>query len=146
MTLDESWTDTTGVTTRCVTGICAVENSRPERDKTTDDLRMFILDVLRHDVEEVASIVKMLNNRGCIGWRTFSDHDFTVQEVIPALQELLQKGLVASLSYDPEKGTLVPAEKGLNDLEGEEVYFELTLRGFAVWEKWSPPIEDSPSA
>jgi hypothetical protein len=32
---------------------------------------MFVIDVLRHDIEDVDSVLRMLNAPGLLGWRKF---------------------------------------------------------------------------
>jgi hypothetical protein len=58
---------------------------------------MFIIDVLRYDVEAIPSILKLLNDDGSLGWRFAWPHDFTIEEVKQTLEELLQKDLVLPL-------------------------------------------------
>lgn len=61
-------------------------------------LPMFVLDVLRHDViENVPSIVEMLNNDGCVGWRDQWDRDFTGEDVRSVLGPLVREGLLLAL-------------------------------------------------
>ena len=104
-------------------------------------LDMFILDVLRHDViEQVSSIVRLLNDRTCIGWREFWPHDFSVSEVVPSLLDLVRADLVRALREEEGKEQLVPIPCGqLNACEAEEVWFSLTEEGRRRWEEWVPP-------
>lgn len=107
-----------------------------------DLICMFVLDVLRHDVaEQVSSILKMLNNNGCIGWREHWSGDFTDQEVVAALKRLAQDGLVSRLEADNETGELRPAKAEINDGRMEEMWFSLTDEGHCVWDTWKPPAD-----
>jgi hypothetical protein len=108
----------------------------PERQ-----LDMFVLDVLRHDaIEQVSSIVRLLNDTTCIGWRQFWPHDFSVREVIPALLELEGGGFVRALREAEEEDQLVPLPCGTLDAsQAEEVWFALTEKGRRLWEGWKPP-------
>ncbi len=104
------------------------------------DIDMFIVDVLRHDIEQVSSITKILNDSGCIGWREFWPHDFAIEEVVSSLNRLMRRSFVQQLIYDREKGVLIPTST-INDIVSseEEYWFELTAHGNAAWEKWKPP-------
>lgn len=108
----------------------------PERQ-----LDMFVLDVLRHDiVEPVSSIVRLLNDRTCIGWREFWPHDFSGSEVIPALLDLERSGHVRALREAEGEDQLVPIPSGqLDASEAEDVWFSLTEKGHHLWEEWEPP-------
>jgi hypothetical protein len=104
-------------------------------------LEMFVLDVLRHDeLEQVSSLVKMLNDRSCIGWRDHWPHDFTQEEVTAALNELVQQGKVEAMLENP-KGEFVPAPKTRLKTSGSAAWFRLTPAGQAAWDQWEPPAE-----
>lgn len=109
------------------------------------DLMMFVLDVLRHDFEQVPSIVKMLNNAGCIGWREFWPRDFTDSEVTDALIELTARNLVevfqeGSGSEGPE---LVPVEApAISANNIMRFWFHPSKRGQDLWSSWKPPVPD----
>ena len=116
-----------------------------ERRRLVDDpkqLGMFVLDVLQHDVaEQVDSILCLLNNTGCIGWREFWSHDFTIDEVLGVLQGLLRDGLVELLREDPTRGELVAVNYNEVSIEGdlEVLWFGRTNRGCETWDAWEPP-------
>jgi hypothetical protein len=79
-----------------------------DRDKLpVSEFDMFVIDVLRHDIEDVAAVLRMLNNTGSLGWRKFSSHDFTREEVKAALARLIKAGLATPLEYDSMKRELV---------------------------------------
>jgi hypothetical protein len=108
----------------------------PERQ-----LDMFVLDVLRHDVvEQLSSVVRLLNDTTCIGWRQFWPHDFSSSEVVPALLDLERSGLVRALRETEGENQLAPIPSGqLDSSEAEEVWFGLTEKGRRLWEEWEPP-------
>src|SRR5437899_12546210 len=86
----------------------------------THQLPMFILDVLRHDdVEQLPSILKMMNNAGCIGWRGCWPRDFTREEVIPALESLIRLGRVRAFTEGPGE-ELLPQKGGEPNLVRDE--------------------------
>ena len=113
--------------------------------RTTEDperLRMFVLDVLQHDVaEQIDSILRLLNNTGCIGWREFWSHDFTSEEVLKAIQELLRDGLVELLREDTLRGELVSVSPSEVNIERDvaTLWFGRTDRGRERWNAWEPP-------
>lgn len=107
-------------------------------------LPMFILDVLRHDViEQVSSIVKMLNNDGCIGWRDCWPHDFTVSDVVPVLERLTHEGYIEALREDDSGNEVVPVPLDELDVERDKdvLWFSLTATGRKRWNEWNPPRE-----
>ena len=104
-------------------------------------LEMFVLDVLRHDeLEQPASLLKMLNDRSCIGWRDHWPHDFTEHEVTAALNELIEQGKVEAL-IESAQGELATAPKVRLSIPGSTAWFRLTPAGLAAWDQWEPPSE-----
>lgn len=106
---------------------------------------MFVLDVLRHDVgAQLSSILKLLNNDGCIGWREFWPHDFTSEEVIPILLSLERAGSVRALHEiipDDTGNGLAPLPVGqITPADCGDVWFALTARGRRLWEQWEPAV------
>lgn len=107
-------------------------------------LPMFILDVLRHDaIEQLSSIVKMLNNDACIGWRDCWPRDFTAEEIVPVLEQLVKEGLVDVLREDESGNEVVPISIETVDVQGEMdvLWFAMTARGRERWSEWTPPKE-----
>jgi len=101
---------------------------------------MFIADVLRYDIEAVPSILRLLNNRGAIGWREFWPRDFTEEDILPALEELVSQGLVQPLEVDESTRELRRVERPVNvRAEASELWFLLTKRGWDAWDEWEPP-------
>lgn len=103
-------------------------------------LPMFIIDVLRYDVEQVSSIVTLLNAGGGIGWRDLWPRDFTVSDVAPALNELLRQGFIRTFQSNETGEELIPADDvGDIRLNIDALWFELTKSGWEAWEEWDPP-------
>jgi hypothetical protein len=101
-------------------------------------LEMFILDVMRHDAaENVESIIRMLNNRGCIGWRDQWPSDFHRDEVDDTIAHLVKVGDVRVLVEDIERGVLVPALPSVT--VGRDLWYSLTASGRLRWEQWTAP-------
>ena len=111
-----------------------------ELNQAQSHLPMFIVDVLRHDIEPLSSIVNMLNDAGCIGWREFWRRDFNEEEVISALRDLCRRGWVKVLVYSPAKGVCVDAPLDTDFTPNpSQFWFKLTKEGEGAWEKWEPP-------
>jgi hypothetical protein len=111
---------------------------------SVDDLMMFVIDVLRYDMETVDFVVQLLNNEGCIGWRFAWARDFTESDVMEALKRLVDIGMVQCY-VEPPAGRQFQVVKSPVDLSRghEHFWFELTAAGWAAWERWSPPIDPS---
>lgn len=107
---------------------------------------MFILDVLRHDdIEQLSSILKLMNNDACIGWREFWPHDFTPQEVIPALEDLVRAGYVTAWCEEESVDELSQITVDRLDVnrDKESLWFALTDKGRRLWNQWEPPQASS---
>jgi hypothetical protein len=105
---------------------------------------MFILDVLQHDVaERVESIIPLLNNPGCIGWRVFRSCDFRVDEVVRALRQLVADGLV--VVYAESHGELVRVPNQVMPEVLDSYWFGRSQAGIAAWDAWQPPLLDQSS-
>jgi hypothetical protein len=105
-----------------------------------DQPDMFIIDVLRHDIEDIEPILKMLNDTGCIGWRQFWPHDFERDEILQALSRLVKAGMVSPLHYDGQQRALVNVESSFDIMQDrEDLWFKLDAPGLAQWDKWEAP-------
>ncbi len=104
-------------------------------------LSMFILDVMRHDdAESILSIVNMLNDdSGSIGWREFWLHDFTREEVIWAMEELIAQKMIQPLREDAARFELVETRSANFQKDSDDLWFALTKTGKQAWQKWTPP-------
>ena len=106
-------------------------------------LPMFVLDVLRYDIEQISNIVTLLNNDGGVGWRDVWGREFTATDVIAILPELVQKRYVQVLWQPNNHSDLVEA-RGPFDFENDSgrLWFRMTASGRQAWKKW----DDVPSA
>jgi hypothetical protein len=105
-----------------------------------EDFLMCVIDVLRYDIENVASIVKLLNNKESIGWRQLSDRDFTGEDVVAALEELVEREMVLVLKEDRSTSELRKTRQLKSGHEGvHALWFELRPEGRKAWNSWSPP-------
>jgi hypothetical protein len=100
---------------------------------------MFVVDALRNDVENVAAIVRMLNDRTCFGWRHLWPRDFSEAEVAPVLQQLVRDGLVTPLTYAADRRELVADDPGACGTPDGGDWFALTDAGRCAWDQWVPP-------
>ena len=107
-----------------------------------DQMSMFILDVLRHDVvEQIPSILNLLNDDGGVGWRDRWPQDFTADEIVPTLEKLVRAGLVGALREQQSGNDLSPVNVQELDVgrDQDSLWFELTDEGRRVWDRWEPP-------
>jgi hypothetical protein len=106
------------------------------------NLGMFIVDVLRHDdLEPLSSILNLLNNDGCIGWRQFWTRSFRRDEVLIALTDLIEDGLVVVFQESSKCDKLVQVCWDDVDMRHEEesTWFSLTAAGQTAWMQWQSP-------
>jgi len=99
-------------------------------------LGYFILDVLRYDIEQIPSVLTLLNDTGSIGWREFWDRDFERGEVREMLEYLTERGLVVPYAdVDEPELVPVPVERA-RQMEDEDLWWLLDERGKEAWDKW----------
>lgn len=107
------------------------------------DLRMFVLDVLRHDFEGVSQISTLLNSRSAIGWREFWPRDFSEEEIVGTLASLMQEDLVEVFEEAPESGELERVRYPGTDISSIKRYwYRPSTKGYALWERWDPPVSN----
>ncbi len=103
-------------------------------------LDYFVLDTLANDLEDLPSILRILNSPTELGWRDQHLAPFVRDEVVPSLIGAVRRGHVEACVYDGEQRSLVSAGTGVmpsGDLT--EVWFRLTTRGKVVLDTWDPP-------
>jgi hypothetical protein len=108
-------------------------------------LSMFVLDVLRHDdLENIASIINMLNDKEDIGWRKYWPHDFLQEEVLPAIAQEIQQGNIEPCKRQSIDGPVVAVTKEafFASTGATEWWYHLTSKGYSRWQHWLPPGED----
>jgi hypothetical protein len=106
--------------------------------ETHPELKMFIIDVLQHDeIEQLTSIINMLNDNGCIGWRKFWPSGFNKKEVIETLKFMLQHEWVEVLDEDCQ---IKVGKWNLESVNWESVWFKCTTKGKQEWDSWTPPF------
>jgi hypothetical protein len=84
-----------------------------------------------------------LNNPGCVGWRAFWGRDFTREEVVAALGELVGQEWVEARRESDQNDELAAVESGNLDIGRDQarLWFGLTDQGRRAWHAWQPPVE-----
>lgn len=105
------------------------------------DCRMFVLDVLKYDIEQIESILNLLNDDTGIGYRPFWGRPFETAEVTKWLAELADSALV-EICHERD-GYLVPVDDNpdLNENTVGDYWFRLMRRGEEALERWDPPVD-----
>ena len=106
-------------------------------------LREFIIDILHYDIESVQTLISHLNLSIPIGWRRFWPHNFTEQEVLPALKDLIRENLVQVLQLSEVTRQLeaVDGDPMISLNDPNSLWFNLTHEGYLKWREWIPPQE-----
>jgi hypothetical protein len=104
---------------------------------------MFVLDALANDIEDLDSIVRMLNSETALGWLSEWGRSFRREEVVEALSRLIVRGFVTVLILHSDRSGLqkLPAMT-LPPLGYEEAYFSMTDRGRLLHSSWEPDLWD----
>jgi hypothetical protein len=92
-------------------------------------LGYFVLDVLQYDIEQMDSILSMLNATSDVGWRDLSDRDCTAPEVREVLDHLAGGGPVIPYA-DPLREQFLA--ECLEDMTARE-WYELLNRKTFFW-------------
>ena len=101
---------------------------------------LYVLDAIADDVEDLATILRVLNSDTAIGWHHTWGRHFERGEVVEALSRLVWAGLarVAVLSADgKELVELPPKELPANY---DDVWFRITSAGRLVHTNWNPDL------
>lgn len=100
---------------------------------------MFVLDALANDIEDLESILRMLNSDTSLGWSMEWGRPFERAEVVEALSRLVAKDYVQVLVFAGDGKSLdaLPA-KVLPPGNYETAYFALTEHGRFVHRNWDP--------
>lgn len=112
---------------------------------STDDnphIKMFVASTLLEGWEDIVNIMGYLNYRGFLPWRNAVLRDFTLDDVLPALEALVRSGHVDLwLDWGNTPGTeadisALATPAGATD---ESMLFRLTIEGRKVVEAWEGP-------
>jgi hypothetical protein len=112
------------------------EHLEPPSMNREGHLPMFVVDVLRYDIEQISNIVTLLNDAHGVGWRVFWPRDFDEFEVFDALKKLLEMGYVEPLIESLEERAIVPFPGAVASLEeAKALWFVLTRKGWDAWKQ-----------
>ena len=99
-------------------------------------LDLYVLDALADDIEDMESILRMLNNR-TVGWRDEWGKDFERLDVVTALSRLAKGGQVLVYRLDPDGRELIEApQQTLPPSTYDDVWFGLTPAGRMRHQTW----------
>lgn len=105
---------------------------------------LYVLDALANDIEDLDSILRMLNSDTALGWTTEWGRPFQREELVEALRRLSAKDYVQVLVLAPDGKSLEPLPaKALPPGNYQDAYFSLTERGRLVHRNWDPALEES---
>lgn len=113
-------------------------------DERNPHMKMFVADMLMDGHESLPNILDFLNDRGPLGWRNAITRDFTWEDVVSGVAELLKEEL-ADLWLDEagfvevetdREAVLRSAEEG-----SERLWVRLTTEGRRAVEEWEPPTK-----
>jgi hypothetical protein len=109
-----------------------------------DSADMFVLDALVNDIEDVESVLRMLNSDTALGWSDEWGRPFQRGEVVATLTRLIAKNYVdvLVLASDGKSLESLPS-KSLPPSSYEEVYFAITDRGRTIHRNWDAPSGDT---
>lgn len=98
---------------------------------------LYVLDTLANDVEELDSILRMLNSNTVLGWSDEWGRPFSRPEVVAALSRLIKRDLVEVLTLTEDGKSLRELGSGiLPPNTYDDVYFSMTAKGRLVHRSW----------
>lgn len=106
---------------------------------TSTDIRMCVADAMHDDeIENIDSILRMLNNASDSSWRAARGQEFTAEEVIAAIRELLTAGMITPCAETPPSGECmpVPTEQVGSIFAIESLWFHLEESGRDAMREW----------
>lgn len=106
---------------------------------TPGDIRMCVADAMQDDeIEEVDSIVRMLNSESQSSWRAARGSAFSIAEVTTAIRELLAAGMITPCAEMPSSGDCIPISNDQvgNDYPIESLWFHLEQSGRDAVREW----------
>lgn len=100
---------------------------------------MYVLDTLANDVEDMDSILRMLNSDTDLGWRKEWGRDFKRDDVVAALSRLIRHDFVNVLIPDEQSKSIREiARRAMPPGSYDEAYFGITERGRLAHSNWNP--------
>jgi hypothetical protein len=106
---------------------------------TPTDIRMCVADAMQDDeIENIDSILRMLNNDCESSWRAVRGQEFSAQEVVAAIRELLTAGMITPCAEAPSSGDCTPVriEQVGTEFAIESLWFHLEQSGRDAVREW----------
>lgn len=105
---------------------------------TPTDIRMCVADTMQDDaIENIDSVLRMLNNASESSWRAARGQEFSPEEVVAAIRELLTEGLITPCAETSSgECTPVPSELVGTDFPIESLWFHLEQSGREAVREW----------
>lgn len=102
---------------------------------------MFVLDALANDIEDLDSILRMLNSDTALGWVAEWGRTFQREELVEALSRLVTRDCVTVLVLNSDGTSLqsLPA-MALPPESYNDAYFSMTERGRLLHRSWDPDL------
>ncbi len=100
---------------------------------------MYVLDALANDVEDLESILRMLNSDTDLSWHDEWGRSFTRSDIVSALSRLIRRDFVQVFARDQEAKSIEKiARRTMPPANYDDVYFGMTERGRIVHSNWGP--------
>ncbi|MGC4005461.1 MAG: hypothetical protein QM811_21005 [Pirellulales bacterium] len=98
---------------------------------------MCVIDALQDDIENIDSVLRMLNNKSESSWATARGRQFTMDEVLSSIRELIQRNLISPLAeIEPGFVMQIDALIAKTDTELEFLWFSLEPAGRDAMKEW----------
>jgi len=102
---------------------------------------LYVLDALANDIEDLESILRMLNGDTSLGWAAEWGRPFQRGDVVEALSRLAAKDYVQVLVLASDGKSLESlSSTALPPGSYQDAYFALTARGRLVHRNWDPEL------
>lgn len=102
---------------------------------------LYVLDSLANDIENLESILRMLNSNTSLGWAAEWGCPFQRGELVEALSRLVAKNYVQVLVLASDSKSLESlSSTALPPGSYQDAYFALTDRGRLVHRNWDPDL------
>jgi hypothetical protein len=96
---------------------------------------------LVNDIEDLESVLRMLNSNTALGWSKEWGRPFHREEVVEVLTRLVAKDLVQVLILAADEKSLEALPRStLPPGRYDDVYFTLTEKGRLVHQNWEPSV------
>ena len=105
---------------------------------TPTDIRMCVADAMQDDeIENIASVLRILNNDSESSWRAARGKEFSMTEVTAAVRELLAAGMITPCAELPSGDcSPIPIEQVEAVLSIESLWFHLEQSGRHAVQQW----------